>query len=214
MLLLPDREILIGRIKRREICGKGCWTAFLGTCVCLLLYCFGILEAFALYEAGVGALVSAGLFWSWKRLRIESRMLPECFIRLEEERIIIRQVHLSGGTEVCRAEYRHIKKMIPAKGRRPAFYIELAENQAGAGESFIREGNRTGRKIFLARSDGYRCQEFIRVYRMLCQILPKEAQSENVREPEQWQVHPLDIGGIGLCLIPVFYLIPVVVLAI
>ena len=90
MLLLPDREMLLGRMRRRELCHRGWRAAFLGTCICLILYCFGIVETLALYEAGVGALVTAGLFGSWWRLQLESRMLPECFIRLEEKRIMIR----------------------------------------------------------------------------------------------------------------------------
>lgn len=214
MLLLPDREMLLGRMRRRELCHRGWRAAFLGTCICLLLYCFGIVETLALYEAGVGALVTAGLFGSWWRLQLESRMLPECFIRLEEKRIMIRQVLLSGGTETCSAAYRHIKKIVPAKGRKPAFYLELAEELDGDQGSFIREGDRTGRKVFLVRSEGYRRQEFVRVYRELCWILPKEVQPEGGTERGRWKTGELDIGEICFHLIPIFYLIPAIVITI
>ena len=213
MLLLPDREMLLGRMRRRELCHRGWRAAFLGTCICLLLYCFGIVETLALYEAGVGALVTAGLFRKLVETAARKPDASGVLYPAGRKRIMIRQVLLSGGTRLQRSVSAY-QKNNSGKRQETGFYLELAEELDGDQGSFIREGDRTGRKVFLVRSEGYRRQEFIRVYRELCWILPKEVQPEGGTERGRWKTGEPDIGEICFYLIPIFYLIPAIVITI
>ena len=157
-----------------------------------------------------------GFFLVKEALKTNSRIMQTkgCYMKLEEDCLVIRQPQKNGHYEICRIFYNEMEKIVEGSRRGISeFYVVIRNMNEEEQKSFIlldRKEKETS--VFQVRAFGYDREEFREFYLKLRWVVPGKVRVIGTKKQTVWKQkkkkHWIGPAFAGL----LFYLIPKIVM--
>lgn len=139
-------------------------------------------------------LASWGFYLVKEALKANGRIMQTkgCYMKLEEDCLVIRQPYKNEHYEVCRIFYREMEKIVEGSRRGiPEFYIVIRKMKEEEQDSFILLDKKEKETlIFQVRSFGYDKEAFQKFYLKLRWLVPGKVRIIGTKKQTVWKQKP------------------------
>lgn len=139
-------------------------------------------------------LASWGFYLVKEALKANGRIMQTkgCYMKLEEDCLVIRQPYKNEHYEVCRIFYREMEKIVEGSRRGiPEFYIVIRKMKETEQTSFILLDKKERETlVFQVRSFGYDKEAFRKFYLKLRWLVPGKVRIIGTKKQTVWKQKP------------------------